>query len=99
MPDTNTAPEADAARLVCSRCGQRKPALLEPPLPGRRGQLVQAQVCADCWQAWVEEQTRLINHERLQPAEPADRQRLYALMADFLQLGEQAAGSGRPGPG
>jgi Fe-S cluster biosynthesis and repair protein YggX len=98
MPDSNTAQDADAGRLVCSRCGACKTALLEPPLPGRRGQLVQAQVCADCWQAWVEEQTRLINHERLQPAEPADRQRLYALMAEFLRLGEQGAGSGQ-GPG
>jgi Fe-S cluster biosynthesis and repair protein YggX len=86
MPDSNTAADADAGRLVCSRCGERKARLLEPPLPGRRGQLVQAQVCADCWQAWVEEQTRLINHERLQPAEPADRQRLYALMDAFLRL-------------
>lgn len=90
MPDTNTAPEADAGRLACSRCGERKIGLLEPPLTGRRGQLVQAQVCADCWQAWVEEQTRLINHERLQPAEPADRQRLYALMAEFLKLSSGA---------
>lgn len=86
MPDTNTAQDAGGGQLVCSRCGERKTALLEPPLPGRRGQLVQAQVCADCWQAWVEEQTRLINHERLQPAEPADRQRLYALMSEFLKL-------------
>jgi len=86
MANTNPAAAADAGALVCSRCGQRKPGLEAPPLPGRRGQLVQAQVCAECWQAWVEEQTRLINHERLQPAEPADRQRLYALMAEFLQL-------------
>ena len=79
-------PDSDTGRLVCSRCGQRRPALAEPPLTGRRGQLVQSHVCQDCWQAWVEEQTRLINHERLQPAEAADRQRLYALMADFLRL-------------
>jgi Fe-S cluster biosynthesis and repair protein YggX len=86
MAHTNPATDSDAGQLVCSRCGQRKRALGEPPLPGRRGQLVQTQVCAECWQAWVEEQTRLINHERLQPAEPADRQRLYALMAEFLRL-------------
>ncbi len=83
MANINPVAESDAGRLVCSRCGQRRPGLDEPPLPGRRGQLVQAQVCAECWQAWVEEQTRLINHERLQPAEPADRQRLYGADGRF----------------
>jgi Fe-S cluster biosynthesis and repair protein YggX len=86
MTNSHTVPESPTGRLVCSRCRQPASALAEPPLPGRRGQLVQAQVCADCWHAWVEEQTRLINHERLQPAEPADRQRLYGLMAEFLHL-------------
>jgi Fe-S cluster biosynthesis and repair protein YggX len=72
--------------LVCARCGRRAPPLAEPPLPGRRGRLVHERVCAACWGEWVEEQTRLINHERLQPAEPADRATLYARMEEFLKL-------------
>jgi Fe-S cluster biosynthesis and repair protein YggX len=78
---------ADRARtVVCARCGRTQPALAEPPLPGRWGGRVQAQTCADCWRDWVEEQTRLINHERLSPADPSARQRLYAHMAQFLGL-------------
>jgi Fe-S cluster biosynthesis and repair protein YggX len=72
--------------VVCARCGKRTQRLAEPPLPGRRGLAVQAQTCAACWHEWVEEQTRLINHERLQPAEPADRAQLYARMEEFLRL-------------
>jgi Fe-S cluster biosynthesis and repair protein YggX len=72
----------------CQRCGEDKPALDEPPLPGRWGVRVQHAACADCWRDWIEEQTRLINHERLQPALPEDRQVLYARMRDYLRLPE-----------
>lgn len=43
-------------------------------------------VCADCWHDWIEEQTRLINHERLLPSEPEHRKVLYARMSAFLNL-------------
>ena len=74
--------------IVCRRCGQSRPALAEPPLPGKRGATVMAQTCAECWQAWVEEQTRLINHERLSPADAEHRKVLYAKMTTFLNLAE-----------
>lgn len=47
-----------------------------------------AQTCADCWREWVDEQTRVINHERLLPANPAHRAVLYQHMADFLKLNQ-----------
>jgi Fe-S cluster biosynthesis and repair protein YggX len=50
------------------------------------GPTVLAQTCAACWREWVEEQTRLINHERLSPADAAHRQQLYERMAAFLKL-------------
>ncbi|MDQ3809364.1 MAG: Fe(2+)-trafficking protein [Chloroflexota bacterium] len=74
------------AEVDCRRCGQRKQALERAPLPGSGGPLVYGQTCADCWRDWVEEQTRVINHERLIPAEPAHRQVLYGRMAEFLRL-------------
>jgi Fe-S cluster biosynthesis and repair protein YggX len=72
--------------VACRRCGQHKPALAQAPLPGTWGPRIQSDVCADCWHDWVEEQTRLINHERLLPSEPEHRKVLYARMADFLRL-------------
>ena len=72
--------------VVCRRCLGRKTGLARAPLPGRWGALVLADTCADCWRDWVEEQTRLINHERLLPSEPEHRKVLYARMADFLKL-------------
>ena len=75
------------SEVVCQRCGQRKPGLARAPLPGQWGPRILVATCADCWQAWVEEQTRLINHEHLLPAQAEHRQVLYTRMAAFLNLG------------
>ncbi|HET6320179.1 MAG TPA: Fe(2+)-trafficking protein [Chloroflexota bacterium] len=72
--------------IDCSRCGQRKAALDRAPLPGKYGPLVLQKTCADCWREWVEEQTRVINHEGLTPGLPEHRQVLYERMATFLKL-------------
>jgi Fe-S cluster biosynthesis and repair protein YggX len=72
--------------VTCRRCGQTRPGLERAPLPGRWGATVLAETCAACWRDWVEEQTRLINHERLLPADPAHRQVLYQRMQAFLHL-------------
>jgi Fe-S cluster biosynthesis and repair protein YggX len=76
--------------IVCRRCRQQKPELERAPVPGAWGPRIVAQTCADCWREWVDEQTRVINHERLQPADPAARQILYQRMADFLKLSEES---------
>ena len=74
------------AEVVCRKCGLTRAALERAPLPGKWGPTVLAQTCAACWHEWVEEQTRLINHERLSPADPAQRQVLYERMTAFLKL-------------
>lgn len=80
-----------AASVLCSRCGQRPPDLAEAPLPGPWGIAVRQEVCGACWQEWLEEQTRLINHEGLQTWRPADRARLYGHLHAFLHLSSIAA--------
>jgi Fe-S cluster biosynthesis and repair protein YggX len=72
--------------VVCRRCGLRKAGLDNSPLPGKWGPILVAQTCAECWHEWVEEQTRLINHERLLPSDPTHRAVLYERMASFLKL-------------
>jgi len=74
------------AEITCARCGQHKAALERAPLPGKWGPTILDQTCADCWHDWVEEQTRVINHEGLTPGLPEHRQRLYERMASFLKL-------------
>lgn len=72
--------------VSCRRCGEQKPALEKSPLPGDRGQRVHAETCVDCWGDWREEQTRMINHEGLQPFLPEDKRKLYERLDAFLNL-------------
>jgi Fe-S cluster biosynthesis and repair protein YggX len=74
------------AEITCRRCGERKPSLDRAPLPGKYGPLVLEHTCAECWHEWVEEQTRVINHEGLTPGLAEHRQVLYQRMASFLKL-------------
>ena len=74
--------------LTCGRCGQTRAALSIAPLPGKWGPIVLAQTCTVCWAEWIEEQTRLINHERLLPAVPEHRKVLYERMVSFLNLAD-----------
>ena len=77
---------AALGEVVCRRCGRTKAALAQSPLPGKWGPIVLAQTCPDCWRDWIEEQTRLINHEHLLPSEAAHRAVLYERMSGFLNL-------------
>jgi Fe-S cluster biosynthesis and repair protein YggX len=74
-------------RLVtCSRCGETAPGLARPPLSGDIGRLVFDNVCQDCWTAWFEQSVGVINHYGLNPALREDRQRLYEVMKEYLNL-------------
>jgi Fe-S cluster biosynthesis and repair protein YggX len=53
---------------------------------GQWGTILLEQTCPDCWREWVDEQTRVINHERLQPSDPAHRRLLYERRVEFLKL-------------
>lgn len=76
------------ADLICARCGRAQPRMDAAPMAGSWGARVQAEVCSDCWKAWQDEQTLVMNHYGLKPFVPADRARIYEHMARFLKLDE-----------
>jgi Fe-S cluster biosynthesis and repair protein YggX len=47
---------------------------------------VQENVCPACWSEWIEQSKLIINHYGIQVAEPSQRQQLYRVMAEFLNL-------------
>jgi Fe-S cluster biosynthesis and repair protein YggX len=79
------------ATVTCSRCGQTTEGLSRPPLSGQLGQDVLARVCPTCWVEWRQESVNVINHTGLQPVDPADRQKLRALLREFLKLPAETA--------
>lgn len=72
--------------VTCVRCGEARPALEQPPMPGAYGEIVKEQVCGPCWREWQAAQINVINHYRLRPHVPADRKELYRHMREFLNL-------------
>lgn len=81
------------AQITCARCGKEAEAMASAPLVGARGQAVQQNVCQDCWNEWLEQSKNIINHYGIQVADPAQRQQLYRVMAEFLNLKQLAGGA------
>lgn len=74
------------ATVTCARCGNQAEGLARAPLSGQLGQDILANVCESCWKDWQQESFRLINHLGLQPVDPADRQKLFTLLRDYLNI-------------
>lgn len=78
------------ADIICSRCGQTKPAFERPPFPGAIGARIVAEICQDCWALWLKQQTMLINHYGLNVMDPQARKFLTKNLQAFLfHTGEQ----------
>jgi Fe-S cluster biosynthesis and repair protein YggX len=58
--------------------------LERPPYPGALGQRVFDNISKEAWQLWLQQQTILINENRLSLAEPKSRVFLEEQMVKFL---------------
>ena len=80
---------AMATTVVCSRCGEEKPALDTAPMGGAMGARVREGVCAECWAEWRQASPRVINHYGLVMGNPEHRAQLRVAMLEFLGLEEE----------
>ncbi len=80
---------AMATTVVCSRCGEEKPALNTAPMGGAMGARVLEGVCAECWAEWRETSARIINHYGLVLGNVEHRAQLRVAMLEFLGLDEE----------
>ncbi len=73
------------ARTVhCVKLGKELEGLERPPYPGPLGQKIFDTVSKEAWQAWLRQQTILINEYRLSVIDPKARQFLEEQMQKFL---------------
>jgi Fe-S cluster biosynthesis and repair protein YggX len=79
------------AVVRCARCGQERESAGKVGLPGSLGADIETRICAECWTEWLSTQIRVINHYGLRPAQKEDREKLYELTREFLQLGVPAS--------
>lgn len=70
----------------CARCDRVAEQAGDVGLPGELGAEIAERICRECWNEWLQAQIRVINHYGLRPALREDRERLYVLTREFLNL-------------
>ena len=80
-------------RMVhCVKLGREAEGLERQPYPGELGKRIYENVSKEAWQAWLRQQTMLINEYRLSPVNPKHREMLEKEMEKFFF----GAGSSQP---
>lgn len=74
--------------ITCSRCGQEREALGNPPVPGALGQEIADRACVACWDEWMAMEIKVINELRLNFMDPEAQATLSRHMRDFLFPGD-----------
>jgi len=70
----------------CSRCGESRTALGNPPLAGELGARIQSAVCASCWSEWQASQINVINEHRISLRDRKGQETLIRMMKEFLKI-------------
>ena len=77
--------------VQCRRCDSEGQGLASAPLPGSAGEMVLSQTCQGCWDLWRGEQVKLINENKLSPAQTEHYDFLLEQMRSFLKLVDSQA--------
>jgi Fe-S cluster biosynthesis and repair protein YggX len=72
--------------IACVRCRREAPTLGSTPYPGRLGEEIRANVCADCWREWQNAEVMVINELRLNFMDPRSQEILVQHLREFLAL-------------
>lgn len=70
--------------IQCRRCHNQAPPLAKPPFRNELGERIHREICANCWQDWLQHQTLLINHYGLDPRDAKARDFLYTQIEQVL---------------
>ena len=76
--------------LFCQKLQKEAEALDRPPYPGELGQRILENISKEGWQLWLEQQTMLINENRLSMMDKESRKFLAREMEAFF-FGEGSA--------
>lgn len=80
--------------VFCQKLQKEAPGLQFPPYPGELGQRIFNHISAEAWQAWLKQQTMLINENRLNLLDPKTRPFLEEAMQKFLFENENVSPAG-----
>ena len=74
------------AEVTCALFESTKEGLERAPLPGQIGARILEGTCPGCWTEWSGEQVKLMNENRLTPADPKHYEFLIEALKKFLKL-------------
>jgi len=78
----------------CVKLKREAEGLDYPPYPGELGKRIWAEISKQAWQEWTDVQTRLVNENRLNLADPRARKYLTQQMEKFLFEDNQVEAQG-----
>ena len=70
--------------IYCSYLKKNAPGMERAPCPGDLGEKIYANISKEAWQMWINQQTILINENKLSMADAKSREFLRAEMEKFL---------------
>jgi Fe-S cluster biosynthesis and repair protein YggX len=80
--------------MYCTKLKREAEPLDKPPFPGELGEKIIKNISKEAWAMWVQQQTMLINENRLTPFEPEARKLLKEEMEKFLFTNDSSAPEG-----
>lgn len=75
-------------QVLCRKLGREADGVHRAPYPGSLGRYIYEHISAEAWQAWLKQQTILINEHRLEVSLPQARLFLEEEMKKFLDYSE-----------
>ncbi len=70
--------------VYCVKLKKEAIGLAAPPYPGHLGQRIYENISEEAWKGWLQQQTMLINENRLKLTSPEARHFLKKAMEDYL---------------
>lgn len=70
--------------IKCTHCGEKRQPLPFAPFPNELGRRIAAEICQQCWSAWLQKQTQIINHYGLDLTNPDAQTFLFDNIKGFL---------------
>ncbi len=73
-----------AKMVECAKLQKEAEGLAYPPYPGEMGKRIYESISKEAWDAWIRQQTMLVNEYRLNMMDPQARKFLAGQMEKFL---------------
>ncbi|ORU90214.1 MAG: oxidative damage protection protein [Cycloclasticus sp. symbiont of Poecilosclerida sp. M] len=84
--------------MFCKKLKREAEPLEKAPYPGELGERILENISKEAWAMWLQQQTMLINENRLTPFEPKAKKLLKEEMEKFLFSDESSAPEGYTPP-